>query len=396
LSNNRKRILILGELYKPLIPWFLEDQEPTGAPAVYNLYQYLGNSDQYHFRSIVYNPIKNRTKHFPNGSTIELVKLSFPIYYVWKLLCFFSIFFRGFRELRKEKYDCVYGLSTYSTIAAVLGKLFNIKSVGRIYGTILTKAVRDKNYFRLYTRFFFDILAIKIPADKIICTQDGTEYDKVFRHFNKKKHVDMLYNGMDWELRSKLLLLTETKKLPSNEPIRLVYIARLESYKRQHLALTVVDKLIHDYGRINIELLIVGTGAEQTRVEHLIEELNLAKHVKIIKEIKHSEMPAFLEKKHGAMFFYEGGSLGNVLWECALAGKLIMAVKNGSTANVVNKYNGLISNDDEDFSTNMAGLINSYIDVDISHLTTMAKTTAADLIDTWDGRFDYEFRIIFQ
>ena len=387
----------MGELYRPLTPWFLEDKEPTGVPAVYNLYKYLSTSDDYSFHSIVYNRDINKVKTFSNGSILELKKLSFPNYYIWKLIVFFKLLFDGNNLLKVKSFDLVYGLSTFSTIAAILGKWNQIPSVGRIYGTILTKDVQQKNYFKLYTRFFFDVLAIKIPADTVICTFDGTKYDEVFQFFNKKKKVNLLYNGMDKQLRGKLLSYPIVSNLPDQETINLCYIARLESYKRQELAIDLVQTLVTKYKIKNLKLSIVGTGSREKSLKKLVESNNLGDFVEFKSEVSHAEITTYVKSQHASLFFYEGGSLGNILWESSLAGKLIITVDNGATGELFkDNINCIIANDDEHFVENIASKIASYTGKDISHLTAASRSMVSENIKTWQERFDLEFSHIFE
>ena len=391
-----KKILLLGELYKPLIPWFLHDAPPKGVPAVYNLYQFLGNHPEYQFHSIIYNPEINKIKTFSNGSVIELKKLSFPVYYVWKLLVFIKLLFKSNDILKNNSYDLVYGLSTFATIAALVGKWNNVPSVGRIYGTILTKHVQDRNYFKLYTRFFFDVLAIKIPADKVIATLDGTEYDKVFHFFNKTKERQptLLYNGMDAKLRAKLLSFPIVKNWSSTA--RFCYIARLETYKRQELAIEIVDKLVHQYQWTNLEFTIVGSGSRADFLENLVSEKKLNTYVKFISEMPHQDIPNFLATQDAAFFFYEGGSLGNILWESALAGRLIITVDNAGTGLLFkNGINSLITPESADFVEVMASEIAAWKGVDLSGLSQASRELVAGLVPTWEERFEREFEMIF-
>ncbi len=392
--RKTKKILLIGELYKPLIPWFLEDKEPQGVPAVYNLYKYLGNSKHYIFHSIVFNRTVNKKKVFPNGSFIEFKKYSVPNYFLWKFLVFFKLLFWGNRKLKQESFDLIYGLSTFSTVAAILGKKRRVLSVGRIYGTILTKDVKAKNYFRLYTRFFFDILAIKIAADKMICTQDGTEYNKVFNFFNKKQKVKLFYNGMDVSLRNELLSFKETKVL--SEPLQFCYIARLEYYKRQDFAIQIISLLVNKYN-VNARLTIIGSGSKASYLKNLVKQDKLEDHVTFISEMPHMDIPPFLAAQQASMFFYEGGSLGNILWESALAGKLIITINNAGTGKVFKDgENCLIASEGEDFVKIMAEKIMKTINKDISPITQNSRNTVETLISDWETRFDKEFDYIFK
>lgn len=392
-----KKILLLGELYKPLIPWFLHDKPPKGVPAVYNLYQFLGNHPDYQFHSIIYNPEINRTKTFPNGSVIKLKKFSFPVYYVWKLLVFIKLIFWSNRELKNQDYDLVYGLSTFATIAALTGKWNQVPSAGRIYGTILTKHVKDRNYVKLYTRFLFDIIAIKIPADKVIATLDGTEYDKVFHFFNsaKDKQPTLLYNGMDKDLRTKLLSFPVIETWSS--PSRFCYIARLESYKRQELAVEIVDKLVYKYKWTDLEFTILGSGSRSELLKDLVKEKKLTNYVKFISEMPHQKIPDFLSTQDAALFFYEGGSLGNILWESALAGRLIITVDNAGTGVLFKDgINSVIAPESDDFVEVMANKLNELRETKLGGLSQASRELVAGLIYTWEERFEREFQILFE
>ena len=393
----KKRILLIGELYRPLIPWFLEDKEPKGVPAVYNLYKYLSTSEKYCFHSIVYNREINATKLFPNGSKLILKKLSFPQYYIWKLMVFFKLIFVGSKLLKGDSFDLIYGLSTFSTIAAILGKWHGIPSVGRIYGTILTKDVEQKNYLKLFTRFFFDVLAIKIPANTVICTQDGTQYDKVSHFFNKKKKVNLLFNGMDEQLRKNLLSYPLVTKLPEQETIKLCYIARLEPYKRQELAIDIIDSLVHKFQIKNVELTIFGTGTREGFLKNRVSDKKLEEYIIFKSEVAHALIPQFIKTQQAAFFFYRGGSMGNILWECALAGRLIITVNNGATGEFFKDgVNCLIADDDESFVEDIAQKMVALIGKDITHLNESSRMMVSNAIKPWKQRFDLEFEHIFE
>ena len=374
----------------------MEDKPPTGVPAVYNLYNYLGNSNRYTFRSIIYNRKMNRKKLFPNGSIIELRKFNLRSYYLWKFVAFFKLFFWGNHILKEKKYDCVYGLSTFSTIAALLGRIHKIKSIGRIFGTILTKLVKEKKYLILFTRYIFDIISIKIPASIVIATKDGTDYNNVFYFFNKRKKINLLFNGIEKNLRIELLKIGNIEKLPEKGTIKFGYLARLESYKRQELAIDLVDELVNSHNRTNILLTIVGNGSLKNKLVSMVEEKKLNSYINFMDEIEHVNIPSILRQWHASLFFYEGGNLGNTLWESALAGRLIITISTGGTGEIIKDgKNGLILPDNYSFTKDMAIRINQLIGKDILNITSHGRKTAEHLIKPWEERFDQEFDGIF-
>ncbi len=389
------KFFLISELYPPLTPWLYEGKAPKGMPAVYNLFQHLGQHPEHEFYSIIVNREQEKTIHFPNGSRIDLVRLRLPFYYLWKLVVFFYLFFLGSKVLRKGEYDVVYGLSTFSTIASILGRRHGVFSVSRIYGTILTDPVKKREYFKLYTRYIFDILAIRQSSNLLLCTQDGTQFDEVVRFFDPKKKVDFLYNGMEKALKERLLKIPLVESLPKEAEIKICYIARLYPYKRQWLGIELMAELVHQLGVSNVRLNILGTGSEEEMLRQLVIDKKLEDKVHFIAEIPHDEIPDFVAEHHLSLFFYVGGSLGNTIWENALAGRLIATVDNGGTAEVFkDQVNGLIAADDADFPKVMAQKIKALIGRDLRPITGEGRRFVASIILDWEERFAKEMTLI--
>ncbi|MEO1409574.1 MAG: glycosyltransferase [Bacteroidota bacterium] len=385
---------IISELYPPLTPWLYEDRVPKGMPAVYNLFQHLGHSEEHQFYSIIVNREQNRTLHFPNGSRIELIRFRFPFYYAWKLLVFFYLFLVGARVLRREKFDVVYGLSTFSTVASILGKRFGVFSVSRIYGTILTDPVKKRQYFKLYTRYLFDILAIRYASDLLLCTQDGTQFDRVVHFFDSRKRVDFLYNGMERQLKRRLLQIPLVERLPDDAELRICYIARLFPYKRQWLGIALVEELVRRHG-LRVRLNILGTGPEEAGLRKMVADKGLMDCVYFIPEMPQDQLPDFVARHHLSLFFYIGGSLGNTMWENALAGRLICTIDNGGTAEVFeDQVNALIAADEADFPVVMAQKIAAWVGKDVSAITGAGRDLVDGIILDWEKRFARELALI--
>lgn len=387
-------ILLVGEYYRPLIGWLQRDEEPTGTPAIYNLYQYLGNSPEHRFHSVIYNYDADRIKTMPNGSIIELKKLSFPIYLIWKFLSYFRLLVFLNNHLKTNQYDLIYGLSTYSSIAAILGKKYKIKSVGRIYGTILTEKLKNKRWLKIYTRHLFEIWAIKRPADVMIATQDGTAFDKVAQYFNPQSKVHMMYNGMDESLRNQLLNLDPITEIKTDRPIYLCSISRIEHYKRHHLSIAITQQLKEKY-HLDVNLLILGTGALSQEIQDIILTEQLSDYVHLEPEIPQNELPDLIEAYDLSFFLYEGGSLGNVMWEHALAGKVVCTVDNGETNRVFQDgKNAIMVEDTKEIVDDMALRIFEYLQSDHQNLGLAARSSVAEIIGTWEDRFGAEFRFL--
>jgi len=169
--------------------WLIEDQEPKIMPAVYNFFRILGASDEHQFKAIIFHPKVEKTVSFPNGSEIHIHKLSVPFHYPRKFVSFYKMEKIGQQYLDQEDYEAVYGLTIYSVVAGNLGRKNNLLSVGRIFGSLIWDELKKGNHWKVYTRFYFQYLEAKKPADLLICTEDGTEFDKVLAELNPGKKV---------------------------------------------------------------------------------------------------------------------------------------------------------------------------------------------------------------
>lgn len=387
------KLFFIGEYYAPLKDWFAHDGKPKGVPAVYNLYQYLGNHPKHKIHARIYTYDLNRKIELPNGSTITLVQVKVPIYLLWKLCVYIIWVLKGGKYIKKQSPDIIYAQGSFVSIAAYWGRKLSIPSVGRIYGTILTQLVKKRDYFNLYTRNILEIIGIKNPCDLMICTQDGTAYDEVGKFFKSDFEVELLYNGMESKIRKQLLGYQNVSSYGNDSTIKIASIARLFPYKRHELSILLCKSLKEK--NIPTQLSIIGSGSEEKSLKALVVKLNLLNEVTFIPELSQVEMLDWLPSQDICTLFYAGGSLGNVMWECALAGRLIITVDNGRTSSVIhNDKNGIIFPDDERLVERCSKSIEKYLTKDISDLTYQLREDIAKIIPEWGIRFDREMDLI--
>ena len=231
-------------------------------------------------------------------------------------------------------------------------------------------------------------MGIRYPCDLTICTIDGTDYDRIVASYDPDRYVHMMYNGMSKQLRNQLTALPQIRRL--NEPVRILYMARLERYKRVHLAIQTVAKLKNDFG-IPAVLRIIGSGSQKDYLNDLIRQLGLSEQVTIMPEVSHEAIVDQLSWADISMMLYSGGSLGNVMWESCLSGRLIATVDNGSTANVLqHSREALVVSDTDDLPQTLAAAIAKLQPDDIVYMTTHCRQKVAELITDWDSRIDRE------
>ena len=383
------RFLIVSDMFS-LENWLIDGKDPEIMPAVYELYNFLGNHRVHTFEAVIAHPSINKVVDFPNGSKIYIHKLNVPFHYIRK---FSSLGFlkRKAKDLLKEHddYTHIYGMTIYSNVARELGLEYNLMSVGRLFGSLIWDVLKKGQWLKSKTRFHYQLREIKYPCDLTICTEDGTEFDKAINKFSADSKVYMLYNGINKDLRQKLLSIPVVSNIDSSNEIRFCYIARLTDWKRQDLALDIIAQLKSKGLKVSLD--IYGKGESEHRLKSRIQKLGLTKEVSIIGSIAHDQMPLILAGYQVAMFLYNASNLGNAMWEAALSGRLIVTRDTGKTTSIFNKDNSIIMSDEN--TVKAVEDIIALLDANIS-LAESSRRTIDDLLPNWDERLEEEMVII--
>ena len=98
------------------------------------------------------------------------------------------------------------------------------------------------------------------------------------------EHIDLLYNGIVPPAREPTPV--------SERPLRVAYLGRLERYKRIDLLVRACAQLAEH--RPDLELVVVGRGAESARLEALAAELGLSTRARFTGFVSDAERDALL------------------------------------------------------------------------------------------------------
>jgi len=384
------RFLILSDMFS-LESWLIENRAPEIMPAVYEFFEYLGTSDQHTFECFIFHKHIKKTITFDNGSVIQILPITLPFYYIRKFFSMFAMYGVAQKQIQKKSYDVIYGLGIYSTVASLIGQKYGILSVSRIFGSLVNDMLEKKQYIKLYSRYIFQYLEIKIPSDIIICTEDGTKFDSALQKINSGREVFMLLNGMQIELRNQLLQLPAIKKIEKNQLINIFSIGRLTYWKRHDLAIKTIYHLKEKFG-LNIHLTILGRGEDKRTLLRLVKKLKLDENVTFRDPISHKEIPVFLKDQHIGLFLYDISNMGNAFWESGISGRMIVTRKNGKIDLLFKKNHPFIidSNDPAIF----AKVIFDHLDNDITEQTLIFRNMINDIIPNWKKRYEEEMYII--
>ncbi|HIP13153.1 MAG TPA: glycosyltransferase [Arcobacter sp.] len=387
------KFFIIGDMFTGLKPWLLEDKEPKGMPGAYNFYQMLGRSNQHTFQAIIINKEKNKIINFPNGSTIELKKMSISNQYIFRICALPYSFILGRRYLKENSFNVIYSMANYSMVSTLLGNLYNIFTVSRMFGAFSPKYLKEKKYFPIYTRNLLEYLATKYAGKLFISTQDGTQHNLLVDYAKPNSEFYMMFNGIDEGFRDRLLDISPISKVASDKKIKISYIARLSWWKRQDIALNVVDILVKKYN-LDIELLVFGNGPDLENLKQIVEEKEISNNVKFLGSLAREEYIKVLHDIDISLYMYDFSNLGNALWETMYAGKLIATKDAGDTGKYLQDGVNALVVDENDNGEEIAKKIYECLDRDVSSIVRKSRETIGKLVTTWDDRIQKELYMI--
>ncbi|MEM4675391.1 MAG: glycosyltransferase [Nitrososphaerota archaeon] len=238
MSNERSVLIISG-----LDCWSMG--EGKGGPALYKtitgyanrgwrVYFVTGNrpskeaSDQIHENIHVIRFDALWLKHL-----MRIRKIGFFAKILWWLYFQIMAFIKAQKLHSQEKFDVIYGYEIYGVpVARVLSKMWNVPMVARFQGTSFGVGWIGKRFRHL--RAWEHFIGLRIPADLVIMTNDGTQGNKVLEELGvNMAKVRFWMNGVDWELFLNIPKPLEAKyTLNLGNKHVLMCISRLVSWKR--------------------------------------------------------------------------------------------------------------------------------------------------------------------
>ena len=301
---------------------------------------------------------------------------------------------------KKVKPDVVYSHTYLSTMAAFLvSRILGVPHVMRIYGTAVLGITDSKNILRISPFRLLaspDALFLRIPADLVIITDDGTGGDKVaervgvspskirFWRNGINKHMAQIHFD-NLEIRKKLHIPPDKKIILS--------ISRLVDWKRVDRIIASLSKVVTQYP--NVICLLIGEGPEREKLEKMRDELGLIDYVKFVGEVSHEKVWEYLSISDICIFLYDLSNVSNSLLEAMVCGKCVVALNTGWTGEIVKDgKNGILLDKTElpRLPDIIVGLLNN--PKFITKLGRNAQTYALANLQTWRERAEMEIKEI--
>ncbi|MCH7488568.1 MAG: glycosyltransferase family 4 protein [Chloroflexi bacterium] len=237
--------------------------------------------------------------------------------------------------LERDPVDLLYAYEVHGALAARLLRS-DLPTVARFQGTVMYQALASP-LERL--RRYEELLALRLPADIYIMTNDGTRGDEVLRRVNSAAGQKLRFwrNGLDLDR----LGPAEASERPAKraalglaaDDFVLLTASRLAAWKRVDRAIAALPRILR--GAPNALLLVVGDGEERANLERQARALDVAERVRFAGAVPQERV---LDYMHAADLFLAPADLSNVgnpLLEAMTCGLPIITVDAGATGELI-------------------------------------------------------------
>jgi len=298
------------------------------------------------------------------------------------------------RILHEHPFDLVYvhGPSLATAVGAARSR--GVPVGHRIYGTMFLRPLLRHGLWGAALRQPLEYLTYRQKKSFLLATDDGSGADRVQQKVRPGSAAFYYWhNGVDRVPETSVQAPTEFAPGQEGRPF-LAYVARLDYWKRQDIALELIAEL-QRRGLI-VHLLVAG----QTHVPDWLEELRLRSHTLGISHLVHflgvvdsAQRTWLFREAVASLSFYDVSNLGNVFHEMLAAGAVVLAKNDGSLNKfLVDGENGFLVDNVEQAAERVAGLL-SHPDRG-SVLRKNARDSSSRLMLSWSDRVDRELGLI--
>lgn len=335
---------------------------------------------------------------FPNGRCSSNRYLKLAISKISSLLVISKLTISGASYLYENK-DCnfVYGYEMQGVLASNLLKTIffkrNIFYISRFQGVFYIKE-HFKNHRYINLLFNLDtLLALWLPSDLLIMTNDGTQGDKILQKIKSKSRKNLLFisNGVDSPNLIDKDSLCEKHGIDEEKPFILM-VSRLVNIKRVHLAVEAIGKIISDGNNFNYKLIVIGDGPELEPLKSLAIDLGVDSYLIFLGALTNDEVYSFMSASDMVLSLYESSNIGNPFFEAMSIGTPFIAVNNGDTSSFVTHLsNGYLLSEDTIVDDLVVFFENvESKSVDIGSLAEGARKYSKENILSWSERIKKE------
>ena len=382
-----------------------DDEEQAGMPSIY-----LGQKafvDAGHTVRFVYPGRQNRV-YRDHGIELQEFKFRWPAVserHIWfhrvNVKIYWWMFmlvatFVALRTARRMRPDVVYGhFFAAAPVAWLIGKLFGVPNITRMYGTFLYPWLQP--FWKRMLKFE-DVLAFKIPCAYLIVTNDGTRGDDCAKALRvPENRLKFWRNGIEkgvYEAEFDSAAFKEAMGIPRADKI-ILSLGRLVRWKGVDRLLAALPDVLKQCPDTSV--LLVGDGEDRSRLEKMADTLCVRHKVKFVGGVVHQETSRYMNAADLFVSLYHLSNVGNPLLEALCCGKCIVTLSNGATPKLVRDGVTAILVDENRLSelpSVMVSLLKN--DTKRACMGQAARKFAIEKLQTWPERLAMEVELIEQ
>ena len=244
---------------------------------------------------------------------------------------------RAERVLRRQHVDVLYAYEVHGALAARrLRRRWKLPTVARFQGTVMYPALSSP-LARL--RKYEEVLALRLPADLYIMTDDGTRGDEVLARLNPAALPKLRFwrNGLDLNRLRPATAEERSERrralgLPEDAFV-LITASRLAAWKRVDRAVAAMPRILHSVS--NALLLVVGDGEERSNLERQARELSVGDRVRFTGAVPQEAVLGYMQAADVFLAPADLSNVGNPLLEAMSCGLAIVTIDAGDTGDLI-------------------------------------------------------------
>jgi glycosyltransferase involved in cell wall biosynthesis len=312
-----------------------------------------------------------------------LIGLFKPLWLIWQMQMAFRLMQEWIRP------DIIYVMrTTYILLGWLWRMISGARLVRRQYGVFLYESWFEQKKWLPRVNDLGGLLALRVPCDLIIMTNDGTRGDKVAQWIGTPMHKFRFWiNGVDKALRIPGFDAGAFKKslgVPAEAPM-LVTLGRLTYWKRIDRAIDAMPRVLKEFPETR--LVIVGGGELKQDLEDRATRLGLQDRVVFAGPVTHDKIKQYLNAADVYILPHDVTNMCSTLIEGLTAGCCIVTRDVGSTTELVtHDRNAMVLKPGEapDIADTVIRLLK---DPGLRHrLAQKAYEQAMQRFQTWDER----------
>jgi len=242
---------------------------------------------------------------------------------------------RARQVLASERVDLLYAYEVHAALAARRLQA-PLPTVARFQGTVMHPAL-DCPLARL--RKYEEVLALRLPADLYVMTNDGTQGDEVLARINpaSRGKVRFWRNGLDLDRLRPVDAAERAEHRRAlgiaDDDLVLLTASRLAAWKRVDRAIAALPAVLAELP--NALLVVAGDGEERERLERQARELGVAGRVRFAGAVRQEDVGQYMQAADLLLALADLSNVGNPLLESMACGLPSIAVDAGATRELV-------------------------------------------------------------